>query len=77
MHKVLVYTSTIEQKNGSRGGRASTRLAFQVEDPGSIPGAGSHVSFIFSLYISIVFITVHRIGTYHVGPMYRSCILGT
>ena len=38
---------------GSRGGRVVTRLAFQAEDPGSIPGARSHISLIYSSYSSL------------------------
>ena len=38
-------------ENGSRGGRASTLFAFQEEDPGSMPGAGSHIINIFIVYV--------------------------
>ena len=36
---------------GSRGGRAVTRLASQAEDPGLMPGAGSHIIHLFIVYI--------------------------
>ena len=56
----------------NHGGPAVTRLASQAEDPGSMPGACSHISFIFSLYISIVFIIVRRMGTKNGDPVYLS-----
>ena len=73
----VILTSSLLSNLGSRGGRPVTRLAFQANDPGSIPGAGSHISFIFSLYLFIVFITVHRMGMYSVDPVYRSWTPGT
>ena len=46
---------------GSRGCRVVTHLAFQAEYPGSIPGAGSHLSFNFPFYIYIAFVIGSRI----------------
>ena len=44
-----LHTHTFVMKSFmSRGGRAVTRLAFQAEDPGSIPGAGSHIAITYS-----------------------------
>ena len=48
---------------GSRGCRSGTRLAFQPKGPGSIPGTGSNIKVIFSLFISIVFIIFRRMWT--------------
>ena len=45
---------------GSHGGLAVTRLAFQAEDPGSMPGAGSNISFISSLYTMYIHCIHHR-----------------
>ena len=46
--KIVLAVSLLQ---GSRDSRAVTRLAFQTENPGSIPGASSHIPFIVQVYI--------------------------
>ena len=45
------------------------KLAFQA---GSMPGAGCHIPFIFSLYISIVFIIVRRMAILCIRAVLRA-----
>ena len=39
------------QGQGSCSGRAVTRLVFQAEDPGSMPGAANHIIHRFTVCI--------------------------
>ena len=48
----LTHTYAFKHAQGSRGGRAVTRLASQAEDPGSMPGAGSHIIHLFVVYVN-------------------------